>query len=43
LQRVFANLKADFFVSQVSLDPNPLIFQGIRNFFHVGLLAIGDA
>ena len=42
MQRVFANLKADLFVTQVGFDPKPLIFKEIGYLVKVGILALCD-
>ena len=39
---MLADLKADLFVTQVGIDPNPLIFQEISTFPHVTGLPVGD-
>src|SRR5690606_9351023 len=42
LQRVLANLIADFLVAQIALDPEPLICKGFPDLLDVVGLGIGD-
>ena len=42
LQRMFADFKADLLVSQVGIDPKPLIFQGFGRLTGKFRLPIGD-